>query len=334
MEGRLKHSGKINLELNLTNFELVFPERKKTLYDIIIIGAGPAGLTAAIYGRRAEKSVLIVEKESFGGQITHSPRVENYPGFEEISGNELADKLLGQVMNLGAEIELDEIVGIEGTVGNYTLKGASKKYEAKTVIIATGSHHRKLGIDGEDRLEGQGISYCAVCDGAFFRGKTVAVIGGGNSALQDAVLLSDGCEKVYIVQNLPFLTGEMSLQKILLDRQNVEIITTSVVDKLVGNETLRGIEIKNVDTAERRCLYLDGMFVCIGQKPENEAFADMVGLDDRGYIISGEDCLTRSDGGIFVAGDCRTKAVRQVTTATADGAVAALAACRIIDAGM
>lgn len=302
------------------------------MYDIIIIGAGPAGLTAAIYARRAEKRVLVIEKESFGGQITHSPRVENYPGFTALSGNELADKLLEQVMNLGAEIELDEIVGIEGSVGSYTLRGAAKSYETRTVIIATGASHRKLGIDGEDRLEGQGVSYCAVCDGAFFRGRTVAVIGGGNSALGDAILLSDGCEKVYIVQNLPTLTGEMSLQNILSTRKNVEIITSSVVDKLIGNETLRGIEIKNVDTAERRCLYLDGMFVCIGQKPENEAFRDMVGLDDRGYVISGEDCTPKSDGGIFVAGDCRTKAVRQVTTATADGAVAALAACRVVDA--
>ena len=301
------------------------------MYDIIIVGAGPAGLTAAIYARRAEKSVLIIEKESFGGQITHSPRVENYPGFEEISGNELADKLLGQVMNLGAEIELDEIVGIEGGVGNYRLIGNTKKYSAKTVIIATGAHHRKLGIDGEDRLEGQGISYCAVCDGAFFRGKTVAVIGGGNSALVDAVLLSDGCEKVYIVQNLPMLTGEQSLQNILYTRSNVEIITSSVVDKILGNESLRAIEIKNVDTAERRSLTVDGMFVCIGQKPENQAFSAAVGLDDRGYVISGEDCTTKSDGGIFVAGECRTKAVRQVTTAVADGAVAALAACRILE---
>ena len=303
------------------------------MYDIIIIGAGPAGLTAAIYARRAEKSVLIIEKENFGGQITHSPRVENYPGFPEISGNELADKWLEQVMNLGAEIELDEIVKIEGGVGNYRLIGKTKEYESKTVIIATGAHHRKLGIENEDRLEGQGISYCAVCDGAFFRGKTVAVIGGGNSALVDATLLSDGCEKVYIVQNLPELTGEQSLQNILYARSNVDIITSSVVDKILGNESLRGIEIKNVDTAERRSLTVDGMFVCIGQKPENEAFRDVVGLDDRGYVISGEDCIPKSDGGIFVAGDCRTKAIRQVTTAVADGAVAALAACKVIDAG-
>ncbi len=301
------------------------------MYDIIIVGAGPAGLTAAIYARRAEKSVLIIEKESFGGQITHSPRVENYPGFTEISGNELADKLLEQIMVQGAEIELDEIVGISGEVGNYTVTGMMKSYQAKTVIIATGSHHRQLGIDGESRLEGKGISYCAVCDGAFFRGRTVAVIGGGNSALQDAVLLSDGCEKLYIVQNLPYFTGEERLQKILMTRSNVQIFYSSVVDRLLGNETLRGIEITNTENGERFSLTVDGMFVCIGQQPDNKAFADKVALDKYGYVIAGEDCLTESDGGIFVAGDCRTKSVRQVTTATADGAIAALAACRKLD---
>ena len=301
------------------------------MYDIIIVGAGPAGLTAAVYGRRADKSVLIIEKESFGGQITKSPRVENYPGFCEISGNELADKMLEQIMNQGAEIELDEVVGIDGEIGNYTVRTKTRSYEGRTVIIATGAHHRKLGVHGEDRLEGQGISYCAVCDGAFFRGLSVAVIGGGNTALQDAILLSDGCEKVYIVQNLEYLTGEERLQQILRARPNVEIICSSVVDKLLGNETLRGIEITNTETGERRGLTVDGMFVCIGQKPENEAFADRVALDEIGYVVADEDCITSSDGGIFVAGDCRTKSVRQITTATADGAVAALAACRVID---
>ena len=303
----------------------------KNFYDVVVIGGGPAGLTAAVYARRAEKSVLIIEKESFGGQITKSPRVENYPGFTEISGNELADKFLEQIMVQGAEIELDEVTGIEGGIGDYTVIGATKSYKTKTVILATGAHHRKLGIDGESRLEGQGISYCAVCDGAFFRGGVVAVIGGGNSALQDALLLSDGCEKVYIVQNLPYLTGEERLQNMLRERPNVEIILSSVVDKLLGNESLRGIEISNTESGERRGLTVDGMFVCIGQKPENEAFKNVVSLDERGYVIAGENCETASDGGIFVAGDCRTKSIRQVTTATADGAVAALAACRAVD---
>ncbi len=302
------------------------------MYDIVIIGAGPAGLTAAIYARRAEKSVLVIEKDTFGGQITHSPRVENYPGFLDISGNELADRLLEQVFNQGAMIELDEVTKIEGTSGDFSVIGATKTYKARSVIIAAGSHHRRLGIDGEERLTGQGISYCAVCDGAFFRGQRVAVIGGGNSALQDAVLLSDGCEKVYIVQNLDFLTGEEKLQKILLDKPNVEIITSSVVERIVGNEQLRSIEILNTKSGERRAIEVEGMFVCIGQVPENKPFEDVTKLDGRGYITADEGCVPYgSPDGIFVAGDCRTKEIRQVTTATADGAVAALAAVKFLE---
>ena len=302
------------------------------MYDIIIIGAGPAGLTAAIYARRAEKRVLVIEKDTFGGQITHSPRVENYPGFLDVSGNELADRLLEQVMAQGGEIELVQVTAIEGEAGNYTVKGLTKDYHSKTVIIATGSHHRQLGLDGEQRLTGAGISYCAVCDGAFFRGQTVAVIGGGNSALQDAVLLSDGCEKVYVVQNLAFLTGEERLRKILADRPNVEIIYSSIVEKILGNEALSSIEIRNTENGERRSLAVDGMFVCIGQVPENEPFENQVTLNQWGYVDAGEDCVPKgADGGIFAAGDCRSKTVRQVTTATADGAVAALAAIKFID---
>lgn len=302
------------------------------MYDIIIVGAGPAGLTAAIYARRAEKRVLVIEKDTFGGQITSSPRVENYPGFIEMTGNELADKLIEQVFAQGGEIELDTVTKVEGVAGDYTVKGLSKSYKAKTVIIATGSAHRHLGIDGEERLTGAGISYCAVCDGAFFRGKRVAVIGGGNSALQDAIMLSDGCEKVYLVQNLDYLTGEERLRKLLSQRENVEIIYSSVVEKILGGEVLHGIEIVNTANGEKRNLAVEGMFICIGQKPENEPFENVVSLDDRGYIISGESCLPDgAEKGIFVAGDCRTKAVRQVTTATADGAVAALAACRLVD---
>ena len=302
------------------------------MYDIIIIGAGPAGLTAAIYARRAEKSVLVIEKESFGGQITSSPKVENYPGFLDISGNELADRLLEQVMAQGGEIELDTVTAIEGEAGNYLVKGETKNYEAKTVIIAAGSHHRKLGIDGEERLTGSGVSYCAVCDGAFFRGQKVAVIGGGNTALQDAVLLSDGCEMVYVVQNLPYLTGEEKLRKIISERPNVEVIYSSVVEKLVGNEQLRAIEILNTESGERRYLEVSGMFVCIGQAPENKPFESRVTLDNYGYITADESCVPKgSDGGIFVAGDCRTKSIRQVATAVSDGAIAALAACRFLD---
>ncbi len=301
------------------------------MYDIIIIGAGPAGLTAALYARRAEKKVLVIEKDTFGGQITHSPRVENYPGFIAMSGNEFADKLIEQVMAQGAEIELDSVTGIEGEAGHFTVIGEGKNYAAKTVIIATGSHHRQLGLPRENEFVGEGISYCAVCDGAFYKGKIVAVIGGGNSALQDAVLLSESCEFVYVVQNLDYLTGESSLQKILENRDNVGIITSSVVKEIKADEKFRGIIIENTKTGVLTDLDTDGMFVAIGQVPENEPFRDVTALNDYGYIIAGEDCVPEGTRGIFTAGDCRTKAVRQVTTAAADGAVAALAACRLIE---
>ena len=302
------------------------------MYDIIIIGAGPAGLTAAIYARRAEKTVLVIEKDTFGGQITHSPKVENYPGFPTASGNELADRFIEHTISQGAMIELDRVTKIEGTPGHFVVKGEAGDYEGRSVIIATGSHHRKLGLDGEDRLTGEGVSYCAVCDGAFFRGQQVAVIGGGNSALQDAILLSEGCEKVYLVQNLPYLTGEERLRRILETRQNVEIIYSSVVKKLLGYEALRSIEIENTENGERRALMVSGMFVCIGQQPENEPFADVTTLDNRGYITADEGCVPYgSPDGIFVAGDCRTKEIRQVATATADGAVAALAAVKFLE---
>ena len=306
------------------------------MYDIIVIGAGPAGLTAALYARRAEKSVLVIEKSTFGGQITHSPRVENYPGFLEMSGNEFADKLLEQVLAQGAEIELDEVTGIEGEAGNYTVKCGAKSYTSKTVIIATGSKHRHLGIEREEDFVGEGISYCAVCDGAFYKGKSVAVIGGGNSALVDAVLLSESCTKVYIVQNLGFLTGESRLVKTLEKRDNVEFIYNSVVRRILGGTSFEGIEIENTEKGGITELRVDGIFVAIGQVPENEPFAPNVKLNGYGYVEAGESCVPSAEGsfdtsGIFVAGDCRTKTVRQVTTATADGAVSALAACRFID---
>lgn len=303
------------------------------MYDIIIVGAGPAGLTAALYARRAEKSVLVIERDSFGGQITHSPRVENYPGFLAMSGNELADKLIEQVMEQGAEIELDTVLGIEGAAGDYTVRCAGGEFSARAVILATGSKHRMLGLEDEEKYTGEGISYCAVCDGAFYKGRRVAVIGGGNSALQDAVLLSESCESVTVVQNLDFLTGERSLVKILESRDNVSFILSHTVKSIIAKDgEFRGIVIRNTDNCEERELLVDGMFVAIGQVPENGAFANRVILNKQGYVVAGEDCLPEgSDGGIFVAGDCRTKAIRQVTTATADGAVAALTACRFID---
>lgn len=302
------------------------------MYDIIIVGAGPAGLAAALYARRAEKTVLLIEKSTFGGQITHSPRVENYPGFIEMSGNEFADKLLEQVMTHGAEIELDAVTGVEKVDTGYVVTTENNSFTAKSVIIATGSKHRPLGIAREEEFVGEGISYCAVCDGAFYKNKTVAIIGGGNTALQEAVLLSEGCKKVYVVQNLDFLTAEGSLVSAVAKRDNVELILSSVATELVGEGEIKGLRLMNLNTAEESELTLDGIFVAIGQIPENEQFKNIVALDERGYVKAGEDCLPETDAqGIFVAGDCRTKAIRQITTATADGAVAALAACRYVD---
>ena len=299
------------------------------MYDIIIIGGGPAGLTAALYACRANKSVLVIEKGSFGGQITYSPKVENIPGFAEISGNEFAEKLVEQVLGQNAEIECAEVTGIrDGDVK--TVLTDSGEFEAKAVILATGAKHRLLGIENEDRFIGEGVSFCAVCDGAFYEGRTVAVIGGGNSALQEAILLSDLASKVYVVQNLDRFTGEEKLAHKLTQKENVEILLGHTAKRLLGDETLSGLEIESVASGEGRILSVDGVFVAIGLIPQNEPFAGTVDLDGRGYIPSGEDCLTDKPG-IFVAGDCRSKSIRQVTTAMADGAVAALAACDYLE---
>ena len=300
------------------------------MYDIVIVGAGPAGLTAAIYARRADKSVLVLEKETFGGQITFSPKVENYPGFIQMSGNEFAEKLIEQALNLGAEIELEAVTEIKDNGKTKTVVTEDNEYECKAVIIAAGSKHRQLGLPNENDLIGEGISYCAVCDGAFYKDKTVAVIGGGNSALQEAVLLSETSKKVYIVQNLAFVTGEKKLEEILKGRSNVEFIFSNVVKELIGETSLEGIIIEDTESGAITNLDVDGVFVCIGQAPENEPFSNLVSLNDYGYIDSGEDCLTQTEG-IFTAGDCRSKLVRQITTATGDGAVSAVAACRYID---
>lgn len=302
------------------------------MYDVVIIGAGPAGLTAAVYLRRADKNVLVLERETFGGQITHSPRVENYPGFVTMTGSELGDRLMEQVMAQGAELELDAAVSIEGTPGDYTVKGERGEYKAKSVIIAVGSEHRRLGLPKEDKFTGEGISYCAVCDGAFYAGKEVAVIGGGNSALQEAVMLSKLCTKVTVVQNLAFLTGENKLKEELENKDNVSFVFSSVVKEIKGDDKFEGIIIENTETKEASLLTCDAVFVAIGQKPMNEPFKDNVSLNEYGYINADESCVPDgAKNGIFVAGDCRSKRIRQVATAVADGAVAALSAASFID---
>ena len=299
------------------------------MYDVIVVGGGPAGLTAALYACRANKSVLVIEKGSFGGQITYSPKVENIPGFVSLTGNEFAEKMVDQVMEQGADFESCEVTAIrDGAVK--TVVTDDGEFEGKTVIVATGAKHRMLGLDGEEDLVGEGISFCAVCDGAFYSGKTVGVVGGGNSALQEAILLSDLASKVYVIQNLDELTGEVKLREQIYAKDNVEVITGTVVDKLIGAGELTGITVKQTATGNTRDIALDGLFIAIGLIPQNEPFAGVMDLNAWGYADADETCTTRT-AGIFVAGDCRSKGVRQVATAAADGAIAALAACRYLD---
>lgn len=301
------------------------------MYDIVIVGAGPAGLTAAIYARRANKTVLLLDKGAFGGQITFSPKVENYPGFASCSGTELADAFVEQALEQGADVEVENAVEIREQNGKkLVVTEEGSEYEAGAVILATGARHRHLGLENEEKFIGEGISFCAVCDGAFYQNKTVALIGGGNSALQEAILLSETCKKVYVIQNLDFLTGEKRLEEVLRSRENVEIITGTVVSAIADGDAFHAITLKKTATGEESELAADGMFVAIGLVPENGAFASFCDLDQAGYFDSAEDCLTKTPG-IFVAGDCRKKGVRQVTTATADGATAAVAACRYLD---
>ena len=299
------------------------------MYDIIVIGAGPAGLTAALYACRASKSVLVLEKGAFGGQITFSPKVENIPGFASLTGNEFAEKLVEQVLLQGAEVEPCEVLSIKDNGNTKTVLTDSGEYEAKSVIIATGATHRLPGIEGEHDYIGNGISFCAVCDGAFYEGKHVAVLGGGNSALQEAILLSELCSKVTIIQNLDYLTGEGKLQEQISKKSNVEIITGAKITELIGEGELSEIKIEKTQ-GEVFNLKIDGLFVAIGLIPQNKPFENVMSLDSWGYADADEACTTKT-AGIFVAGDCRKKRIRQVATACADGAVAALAACNYLD---
>lgn len=307
------------------------------MYDIIIIGAGPAGLTAAIYAQRSGKSSLLIEKSTFGGQMTFSPKIENYPAFTEISGNDLADRMVEQALGLGAEAELAEVTKIEADTENgkkvFTVRTSDDgQFTGRAVIIAAGAEHRRLGLEGEEALIGNGISFCAVCDGAFYAGRDVAVVGGGNSAIVEAALLADTCKSVTMVQNLADLTGEKTAADAIKARENVRVIVNTVVTGYESeNGSLTALILKNTDGEESR-LAVDGAFLAVGLRPANENFADVAKLDKFGYVDADETCAVRGEAGIFVAGDCRTKNVRQISTAAADGAVAALAACRYIDA--
>lgn len=290
---------------------------------MIITGGGCSGLTSALYAARAGLSVLIIEGETVGGQIASAPVVENFPGLKSISGAQFANSLFEQVTEYGVDFELERVVKIEdGSVKRvYT---EDEVFEGKTVIIASGAKHRHLGIDGEERLCGSGVSYCAVCDGAFFKGKTAVVAGGGNSAAAAAEFLSGLCNKVYIIHRRDtFRFSGRYLQR-LQKLDNIEFITNAEIDSLIGENSLEGIRLKNGQIIDS-----DALFVCIGQEPDNEAYNSLVELDEDGYIISGENCITNVPG-IFAAGDCRRKTVRQLVTAAADGACAAIAAMEYI----
>ena len=314
------------------------------MYDIIVIGGGPAGMTAALYGLRNGKSVMVLEKHGFGGQITYSPRVENIPGFSVISGNEYADKFMEQIMAQGADIELEEAVSIDcrqpasdeerSVCGGRTVKviktAEGSSYEAQSVVLATGVRHRMLGLEGENELVGEGISFCAVCDGDFYKGKKVAIAGGGNSAFVEAVLLAEKCGEVVMLQDLPDFTADKKLQNDFFAHDNVSFRTnTKILELLTEDGKFLGVHITNTATGEDEYIDCDGLFVAIGLIPENEAFKDLADLNSFGYFDTDESCKTRTPG-VFVAGDCRSKTVRQVTTACADGAIAALAACEYL----
>ena len=296
------------------------------MYDSIIIGAGPAGMTAAIYLARANKKVLIIEKETIGGQISSSPLVENYPGYEGISGSVLANNMYNQVDKLGVDIELDEVTDIiPGEL--HTVKTLDNEFKARTVIIATGVKYRLLGLENEIELIGNGIHFCVSCDGAFYKGKHVAVVGGGNTGIINALALADMCEKVYLIQDKDKLTGEKILQDKLKQKVNVELITNSVVSKIIGDDKLEKIIIKNGKKENE--IVVDGMFISIGLMPQSDFLKGIIDLDKFNYAVS-FDTKTKIDG-IFVAGDIRTKPFRQITTAVNDGTTSALYALEYLD---
>ena len=298
-------------------------------YDIAIVGGGPAGLTAGIYGARAGKRVLIFEREAIGGQISRASTVENYPGFKEIGGVDFAAALFEQADGLGCAFAFESVTGISGKVGDFTLESDGGTYRAKTVILAVGAAAKKLGIAREEELVGRGVSYCAVCDGAFFRGKTVAVVGGGNSALDDALYLAGMAETVYLIHRRDAFRAESAMVEKVKNEPKIKIKTPRVVSKLLGDEQLSGLVLRDPGTGAEETLTVDGLFVAIGNAPAAGAFASLVGLDEAGYIDAKEDCKTTVPG-IFTAGDCRVKNVRQLTTACGDGAVAALAAAELV----
>ena len=294
-------------------------------YDIAIVGGGPAGMTAALYAARAGKSVLLFEGEMLGGQILPTRKIENYPALPDVDGYTFADGLTKQITALGVQIVYATVSGIEKNAEDFTLAAGKEEYSARAVILATGLKHRKLGLDGEDALIGRGVSFCATCDGMFFRRREVAVVGGGNTAVQDALVLAEYCSRVYLIHRRAELRAERNLAEQMSEKENIEFIGETVIEELEGAENLQSLTLRNLSTGAVEYLPVAALFEAIGQLPQNAAFANLVDLDEDGYFLTDNNCAT-SCPGIFAAGDACRKTVRQLTTAVSDGTVAALSA--------
>ncbi|MGN1036237.1 MAG: NAD(P)/FAD-dependent oxidoreductase [Ruminococcus sp.] len=299
------------------------------MYDVIIVGAGTAGLSSAIYVLRSGKSVLLLEKNYYGGQIVNASEIENYPAIKKISGYDFATTLYEQAKNFGADIEYEKVVSVENGLYEKTVITEKNSYKCKSVIIASGLQKRRLGIENEEKFTGRGVSYCAVCDGAFYKGKTVAVAGGGNTALEDALLLSEYCSKVYIIHRRKEFRGEKILAEKLTKRENISYMLNCTITALNGSERLESVSVTSNDSRIPNDIEVSGLFIAIGQVPDNEIFSGLIELDENGYIIS-KDCSTSADG-IFTAGDCRQKDIKQLATAVSDGATAGIKACEYIN---
>ena len=293
------------------------------MYDIIIVGAGPSGLTAALYALRSNKKILVLDAKGYGGQIVNSSRVENYPGMPNVTGFEFATNLYNQVKELGLELKIETVLHISEDKIVTTNKD---KYEAKTIIIATGSENRKLNLENESLFIGKGISYCATCDGNFYRNKTVAVVGGGNTALEDVLYLSNIADKVYLIHRRDTFNGEQKYLKEIETKNNVQIVTNSNVKKINGTDKIESIDVAD-SVNNIKNIKIDGLFIAIGQQPKNEIFSNIVDLNKFGYIVSEDGVHTRTKG-IYVAGDAREKKLRQLTTAVSDGSIAATTAIK------
>lgn len=298
------------------------------MYDIIIIGAGPAGMTASIYSRRALKKTLVLEASNYGGQIINTLDIENYPSQPHVSGFDLATNMFQQAKDLGVEFIFEKAIAINVKEKIFSVKTSNNSYTAKAVIIATGTTNKKLGLENEDIFLGKGISYCATCDGNFYKDKMVAVVGGGNTALEDALYLANISKKVYLVHRREEFRASQNIVEKCKSNSNIEIIYNSTITKLIGDERLEEIEIIN-NNQEKRKIEIDGLFIAIGKVPENKIVKELVSLDQDGYVVSGENCHTNING-IFVAGDNRSKELRQLVTATSDGAMAATQAINYI----